>query len=94
METDDTVPMWRKHVQYLPTDNVRRLRKEQDADVVQNAGRLQLPEKENKRSLPNMSQERQEAEGIETQDAPGRALPQVPLHEVWSTASLIRLSAD
>ena len=44
METDGPVPKWYKHMQYLPKDSMRRVRKQEEADAVQNTGRLQLPE--------------------------------------------------
>ena len=94
METDDPVPKWCKHMQDLPKDSVRRLRKQEKADAVQNTGRLQLPEQKNKRSLPDMSPERNEAREMETQDAQRRALSRVSLQEMWSIPGLVRLSAD
>ena len=94
METDDPVPKWCKHMQDLPKDSVRRLRKQEKADAVQNTGRLQLPEQENKRSLPDMSPERNEARETETQDAQRRALSRMSLHDMWSIPGIVTLSAD
>ena len=94
METDGPVPKWYKHMQYLPKDSVRRLRKQEEADAVQNTGRLQLPEQKNKRSLPDMSPERNEARETETQDAQRRALSRTSLHAMWSIPGLVALSAD
>ena len=94
METEDPVPKRFKHTQYLPKDSVRRLRKQEEADAVQNTGRLQLPEQKNKRSLPDMSPERNEARGIETQDTQRRTLSRMSLPEVWNILGLISISVD
>ena len=91
---DDPVPTWCKRMQDLPKDRVRRLRKGQNGDAVQNTGCLQLPEQKNKCSLPDMSPERNEAREMETQDAQRRALSRVSLHEMWSIPGLVKISAD
>ena len=67
-------------MQHLLKDHVCRLRQEQEADAVQKKGRLELPEAENKHSLPSMS-----PEGISSR---------VSLHEMWSVPALIGFSVD
>ena len=94
METEGPVPKWYKHMQYLPKDSMRRVRKQEEADAVQNTGRLQLPEQKNKRFLPDMSPERNEARETKTPDAQRRTLSRMSLHEMWSIPGLVTLSAD
>ena len=81
-------------MQYLPKDSVRRLWKGKKADAVQITGCLQLPEQKNKRSLSDVSPERNEAQGSDTQDTQRRTLSSASMHEMWSVPGLVNLSAD
>ena len=81
-------------MQDLLKDHMRRLRRRQNGNAVQNTGCLQLLEQKDKHSLPDMSQERNETRGIETQDTQGRALSRVSLHGMWSIPGLVSISAD
>ena len=54
MATDEPFPTFCKHMQHLLKDHVCHLRQELEADTVQKTGRLELPEAENKLSLPGM----------------------------------------
>ena len=81
-------------MQYLPKDSMRRLWKGKGADAVQITGCLQLPEHKNKRSLSDVSPERNEAQGSDTQDTQGRTLSRESLHAMWSIPGRVGFSED